>query len=650
MKYCFFIIVIIFLCVSLKTIGSVKSKSKLETTSNASMMEYLSSLYTLSNGNENQTSELSRLENNNERRNHGRKNLIKNEDEIEDEDIDKNDENSDEYQSENESEAENEAKPKKKPARSPRRRRRNSFVNDDELKILKQGWLRISSKTFLQEKYFPRITKPNFNHDYVDVTPDSNFRKNSFFNAKRATDGDYPPSENSFFFRLSKRNLYYSLNKKNLEALGALPIRGIIIAEPNKGKNPKAIDSYCFYIRDKVKFQWELCAESAGERAEWICRINELKNIFNDNCKVEEIQKLKVKDIPVTVFERKVNQPIILIPQPNRFCNDDWNYDAGGEDWECDCAEGSEQSPIDIVTANAVAAPIVPVFTYTEVEVKISEHTPDGQIKGHKFLKMKNKNHMLQIKADSFGQVVTLDGTTYAAKKIVFHTPSEHKINGKQYPMEMQVIHHGISDGAISKNVVLSFLFVKTPGVYNKFIDDLDFFNLPNPLVKEKNLETDLYIPKVFYNSDYSDIPIMKQFSVYTYQGSLTSPPCSENTIHYVAADPIELGSTALELFQEANKIPDMRDSKGEIIVSNSSTANARQVKPLNGRNVYYFKVEKEVAVLNKKKPKIVEKPQGHYEKVIKRINNYYFVKDRNPSGMPGAVVVSEKEAKGLTD
>ena len=43
-------------------------------------------------------------------------------------------------------------------------------------------------------------------------------------------------------------------------------------------------------------------------------------------------------------------------------------------------------------------------------------------------------------------------------------------------------------------------------------------------------------------------------------------------------------------------------------------------------------------------KPK--PKPKGHYEKVIKKVENYFWVSGEKPSGMPGALVVSKKEAK----
>jgi len=40
-------------------------------------------------------------------------------------------------------------------------------------------------------------------------------------------------------------------------------------------------------------------------------------------------------------------------------------------------------------------------------------------------------------------------------------------------------------------------------------------------------------------------------------------------------------------------------------------------------------------------------KPKGHFEKVIKKLTNYFYVNGESPSGLPGAFVVSEKEALG---
>jgi len=213
--------------------------------------------------------------------------------------------------------------------------------------------------------------------------------------------------------------------------------------------------------------------------------------------------------------------------------------------------------------------------------------------------------------------------------------------------MEMQVIHYGQTKGDIAKQIVLSFLFKKKPGVYNKFIDDVDFFNLPNPFTKERDITNNLFIPKVFYSSDDLNLPMMRPFSFYTYQGSLSFPPCTERTIVYVNSNPIPIGTTAISLFQEALRMPDLQSNSGDIYVSHISTENYRKTQNQNGRPIFFYDHIKfcgEDIRNNRKRPK----PVGHYEKIKKRAIDYFYVNGESPSGLPGAFVVPEEEAKGL--
>ena len=69
-------------------------------------------------------------------------------------------------------------------------------------------------------------------------------------------------------------------------------------------------------------------------------------------------------------------------------------------------------------------------------------------------LKIKYEDNSIRIKAPSFGKVVTLDGGVYQATEIIFNTPANHQLNGIIYDMEMQVVHKGISQGDIAKNVI----------------------------------------------------------------------------------------------------------------------------------------------------------------------------------------------------
>jgi carbonic anhydrase len=290
----------------------------------------------------------------------------------------------------------------------------------------------------------------------------------------------------------------------------------------------------------------------------------------------------------------------------------------------------------------AIDSPVKPLFKYDEIN-------PDGSssdITEEKTtpLKIKYEDWAIRIKHKIFGKLVTFDGGIYFAEEIVFHTPAEHTINGQTFDMEMQIIHYGKTKGDIAKQVVLSFLFKKQPGVFNKFLDDLDFFNLPDPLMRERNINTSIYIPKIFYNAADDEFPLIKPFSFYTYQGSLTNPPCTQRTVMYVASKPLPIGTTVLRLFEEAIRHPDLMDTKGNVIISKILPENNRKLQALNGRAIFYYDHIKYCGPDPIKKP---VKPKGHYEKSFKKFVDYFFVGGEKPSGLPGAFVVSSKEALG---
>ena len=217
--------------------------------------------------------------------------------------------------------------------------------------------------------------------------------------------------------------------------------------------------------------------------------------------------------------------------------------------------------------------------------------------------------------------------------------------------MEIQVVHYGKSEGDIGRQLVLSFLFEKKAGVYNKFVDDLDFFNLPNPMSPVVDIIHSLFIPKIFYSTDDKDKPIMKPFSFYTYQGSLTFPPCSEDTIIYVASQPIEIGTTALHLFQESLRVPDQINEKGQITVSDIIPISNRGLQPINGRPVFHYDHEKNCGP-DKKKNNNGDDDNlvGHYERIKSIKTNYFFVPGDKASGVPNSYVVSKNEAMGVRD
>ena len=104
----------------------------------------------------------------------------------------------------------------------------------------------------------------------------------------------------------------------------------------------------------------------------------------------------------------------------------------------------------------------------------------------------------------------------------------------------------------------------------------------------------------------------------------------------------MKIGSTALQLFQQATRIPDMMDQRGNVIVNDWKRETARKTQKKNGRPVFHYSHKGKCF-----HPDIPKPDPGHYEKIRKAFTSYFYVNNAVPSGLPNAYVVSENEAKG---
>lgn len=497
----------------------------------------------------------------------------------------------------------------------------------EKLKVDLENWLQISSPEFRNAEKFPTITLPDYSTKKIKIT-NENFRINEFYDGSK-TGPENPPDELYFYFRISDKNIYYTADKTSLQIIGTLPLKRVVGVTPDRKPT-----STCFDLADQDNNQWRLCSETREVRHKWVCLIQKILGVDDEACK----EGPAGPDSSIIVQDDKVLDPVILIPLPSEECNEGWTYKSKGTDWECECKDGKTQSPIDINTNLVSRNKIKPVFKYNElvVDLKAGESSP---------YQIEYDKGALKIKNFKAGKVITLDGNVFAAKEMIFHTPSQHKIDGRNFDMEVEIIHEGETPEVIANHLVLSILFEKKAGVYNKFLDQLDFFNLPNPMFKKKEIKNSLNLNTILYNIDDAEYPLWKDFSLFTYEGSLTKPPCTEKTIHYVMAKPLYVGNTTIELFKEGIRVPDTMDESGNVTINSSQPENYRDIQPLNGRKVYYYDYVEQVIFNGEAKPK--EEIQGHYEKLTKKMMNYYHVSTDAPSGLPGSFVVSEKEALG---
>jgi carbonic anhydrase len=206
------------------------------------------------------------------------------------------------------------------------------------------------------------------------------------------------------------------------------------------------------------------------------------------------------------------------------------------------CAEGHAQSPVDLQSdATSPGPPIV--LDPREASIHVIRHE-------HVF-GILNNGHTVQVNVDD-ANTLTTHGNEFDLKQFHFHAPSEHTVDGKHYPMELHLVHQA-SDGELA---VLGVLIRE--GAHHDAFDDI--WGLM-PLEPGDEHELDHLTIQV-------DELLPAGRDIFRYEGSLTTPPCSEGVHWYVFANPIEMDAEQIRTFTAM------------------ISGNNRPIQPLNDRQV----------------------------------------------------------------
>jgi carbonic anhydrase len=197
------------------------------------------------------------------------------------------------------------------------------------------------------------------------------------------------------------------------------------------------------------------------------------------------------------------------------------------------CAEGTRQSPIDLVNPTSAKLPAI-VFNYQPTALNI-----------------RNNGHTIEV-ASTEENWVEVDGTRYELLQSHFHAPSEHTMAGKPFDMEMHLVHKN-EDGTLAVIGVL----IEQGGDHAAF--NPLWAHLPSAPGEVKRIEN------VTINA--ADL-LPSTRHAYRYDGSLTTPPCSEGVKWFVLTAPIELSELQIAAF--------------EAIFHD----NNRPIQPMNGREL----------------------------------------------------------------
>ena len=201
------------------------------------------------------------------------------------------------------------------------------------------------------------------------------------------------------------------------------------------------------------------------------------------------------------------------------------------------CVNGKEQSPINIETLHVVKDKYItdPTINYKPTVFSLS-----------------NDGHTIQATPSTLDNSIVVNNKEYMLTQLHFHTPSEHQFNGNNFDMELHFLHMDAN-----YQLVVLGLMIKE-GKTNSYLK-----NAWNVIPREKTTED----VKLKEPIDLMNL-LPKEKDSFQYNGSLTTPPCSEGVKWVILKEPIEMSKEQIDTFREI------------------FFYNNRPVQPLNEREV----------------------------------------------------------------
>lgn len=219
------------------------------------------------------------------------------------------------------------------------------------------------------------------------------------------------------------------------------------------------------------------------------------------------------------------------------------------ESWE-QCRTGSLQSPIDIVRAVRAELPALR-FEYPATELVVE-----------------NTGHTIEATPDSSDLTVTIAGDVFELVQFHVHAPSEHTRDGRAYAAEVHLVHES-EDGRLSVVAV----FVEADAAGSPLLDTV-LESAPKEAGEEVELDGD-WTPLSLLADGSSTSATIADYD--TYEGSLTTPGCTESVTWILVARTTAALETSIDrLHQLIAAFPGYA----------GYASNSRPTQPLSGRVV----------------------------------------------------------------
>ena len=179
------------------------------------------------------------------------------------------------------------------------------------------------------------------------------------------------------------------------------------------------------------------------------------------------------------------------------------------------CARGQQESPIDLRGALPAELGAVSV-DWRPLPLRVVD-----------------TGHALQVDAPAGGRM-SVGGRTYALAQFHVHHPSEHLLDGRRFPLEVHFVHRG-RDGVL--------------GVIGVFVEQ----GRANPQLQR------VLDARPAEHGRTRSVPgatvdiaaLMPHGAFQRYEGSLTTPPCSETVDWVVMEEPIQASAGQIAAFEQ---------------------------------------------------------------------------------------------------
>jgi carbonic anhydrase len=217
-------------------------------------------------------------------------------------------------------------------------------------------------------------------------------------------------------------------------------------------------------------------------------------------------------------------------------------------------AAAPHQSPIHIRSREAVTAPDLPALEIDyprHVDLRVHYVRKDASDPAG--CSVRGREEMVEAEVPESVAGVRIGGTRYELLQFHFHTPAEHRLDGRRFPVEQHFVHRG-PDG----ETLVVGLFL-TPGGHGGTVQDAVLGRLPEECGPEREVAGDLAAA------------LPRELSTFRYQGSLTTSPYSEPVSWLVLAHQQKVAAASLNGYRKL--FPD---------------GDARETQPLNGRVVQF--------------------------------------------------------------